>query len=163
VSSSPFYLRTETDPVSEASCFYSQEHRTMEKIHNPSNSVCYTPSWEPWKSTLLTPYLFSIVLSFLAVLFLWPQLRRQHLPRETCLTPAAGSCHQKHYACREIGLATRIEFSSLYINWNRWQMLGSSCHTLWRWWMTLWTAAYLLVRMTTNLNFRIVFWYVCYQ
>jgi hypothetical protein len=42
------HWRTETDPVSETSCFYSQEHQTMEKVQNPSNSVCYTPSLEPF-------------------------------------------------------------------------------------------------------------------
>jgi hypothetical protein len=29
-------------------CFYSQKHRTMEKVQNPSNSVCCTPSPEPY-------------------------------------------------------------------------------------------------------------------
>jgi hypothetical protein len=28
------------------------EHRTMEKVQNPSNSVCYTPSSEPFKMEL---------------------------------------------------------------------------------------------------------------
>jgi hypothetical protein len=32
------HLRTETDPVSETSC--SLEYQTMEKVQNPSNSVC---------------------------------------------------------------------------------------------------------------------------
>jgi hypothetical protein len=35
---SPLHLRTETDPLSKTSCFYSIEHRTMEKVRNPSNS-----------------------------------------------------------------------------------------------------------------------------
>jgi hypothetical protein len=39
-------LSWETDPVSET-CFYSQKHRMMERVQNPSNSVCYTPSSEP--------------------------------------------------------------------------------------------------------------------
>jgi hypothetical protein len=47
--SSPLHLRTEIDPVSETSCFYSQEHRTTKKVQNSSNSVCYTPSSEPFK------------------------------------------------------------------------------------------------------------------
>jgi hypothetical protein len=38
-----------TYQISETSCFYSQEHRTMEKVRNPSNSVCYTPSSVPFK------------------------------------------------------------------------------------------------------------------
>jgi hypothetical protein len=33
----PLHLRTETDPVSEMSCFYSQKHRTMEIVQKPSN------------------------------------------------------------------------------------------------------------------------------
>jgi hypothetical protein len=44
---SPFHLRTETDPVSETSCFYSLDYRTIEKVQKPSNFVCYTPSPEP--------------------------------------------------------------------------------------------------------------------
>jgi hypothetical protein len=49
------HLRTETDRVSETSCFYSQEHRTVVKIQNPSNSVCYTPIVRiPSKSARLT-------------------------------------------------------------------------------------------------------------
>jgi hypothetical protein len=39
----------DTDPVSETSCLCSQEHRTMDKFQNPSNSICYTPSSEPFK------------------------------------------------------------------------------------------------------------------
>jgi hypothetical protein len=46
VFSLPLHLRTETDPISETSCFYSQEHRTMEKVQN---SVCYASSSEPFK------------------------------------------------------------------------------------------------------------------
>jgi hypothetical protein len=47
----PLHLRIETDPVSETSCFYFVEHRTMEKVQKPSNSVCYTPSSEPFRIT----------------------------------------------------------------------------------------------------------------
>jgi hypothetical protein len=36
---SPLHLMAERDPVSETSCFYSQKHRTMEKVQNPSNSM----------------------------------------------------------------------------------------------------------------------------
>jgi hypothetical protein len=36
---SPLHLRMETDPVFETSCFYSQEHQTVEKIQRASNSV----------------------------------------------------------------------------------------------------------------------------
>jgi hypothetical protein len=46
---SPLHLRTETDPVFETSCFYSLECRTMEKVQKRSNSVCYTPSSEPFR------------------------------------------------------------------------------------------------------------------
>jgi hypothetical protein len=41
------HLRTEEDPVSETLC--SLEYQTMEKVHTPSNSVCYTPSSEPFR------------------------------------------------------------------------------------------------------------------
>jgi hypothetical protein len=41
------HLRTETDPVSETS--YSLEYQTMGKVKKPSNSVCYTPSLEPFR------------------------------------------------------------------------------------------------------------------
>jgi hypothetical protein len=44
---SPLHLRTETNPVSEASYFYSQKHQTMEKVHKSINSAC--PSKEPYK------------------------------------------------------------------------------------------------------------------
>jgi hypothetical protein len=37
----PTDLRTETDAVSETSCFYSLEHRTKEKVQTPSNFVHY--------------------------------------------------------------------------------------------------------------------------
>jgi hypothetical protein len=37
----------ETDPVSETSC--SLEYLMMEKVQKPSNSVCYTPSSEPFR------------------------------------------------------------------------------------------------------------------
>jgi hypothetical protein len=40
---------SKTEPVSETSCFYSQEYRTTQIVQNPSNSVCYTPSSEPFK------------------------------------------------------------------------------------------------------------------
>jgi hypothetical protein len=45
----PPHLRTETDPVSETKCLYSREYRTMGKVLKPSNSVCYTPSSEPFR------------------------------------------------------------------------------------------------------------------
>jgi hypothetical protein len=35
----PFHLSTETDLVSETSCFYSIKHRTVEKVQKPSNFV----------------------------------------------------------------------------------------------------------------------------
>jgi hypothetical protein len=35
----PLHLRTETDIVSETSCFYSQKHRTMGKFQKLSKSV----------------------------------------------------------------------------------------------------------------------------
>jgi hypothetical protein len=55
---SPLHLRMETDPVSETSCFYSIEYRTMGKVKKPSNSVWYTPSSEPFIMYLL-PYTFT--------------------------------------------------------------------------------------------------------
>jgi hypothetical protein len=68
----PFHLRTETDPVSETSCFFSLEHRMTEKVKTPSLSVCYTPSSEPYKihmylrvsknSTVRTPHVLCKVL-----------------------------------------------------------------------------------------------------
>jgi hypothetical protein len=36
-------------PLSETSCFYSLEYRTMEKVQKPSNSVCYRPPSEPFR------------------------------------------------------------------------------------------------------------------
>jgi hypothetical protein len=39
----------ETGPVSKMSCFYSLEYRMMEKVQEPSNSECYTPSSEPFR------------------------------------------------------------------------------------------------------------------
>jgi hypothetical protein len=48
VSSPPLHLRTETDPVSKTSCSCSQERWTMEKVQKSSNSVCYTPSSDPF-------------------------------------------------------------------------------------------------------------------
>jgi hypothetical protein len=33
------HLRTETDAVSETSCFYSHKHRMMEEVQEPSNSM----------------------------------------------------------------------------------------------------------------------------
>jgi hypothetical protein len=52
---STLHMRTETDPVSETSCFYSQEHRTMEKVQKKtSNYLCYTWSSEPFKIYLLS-------------------------------------------------------------------------------------------------------------
>jgi hypothetical protein len=38
---------TERDPVSETSC--SLEYQTMERVQNPSNSVFYGPSSEPFR------------------------------------------------------------------------------------------------------------------
>jgi hypothetical protein len=46
VFSTPLHLRVETDPVSEMSCFYSQEHSAMEKVQKPSNSMCITQVWK---------------------------------------------------------------------------------------------------------------------
>jgi hypothetical protein len=54
------------DPVSETSCFYSQEHRTMEKVQNPSNSVCYTPSSELYKIYVWT-FNINVMLGILGV------------------------------------------------------------------------------------------------
>jgi hypothetical protein len=39
VSSPHLHLRTGIDEVSETSCFYSLEYRTMEKVQKPSNSM----------------------------------------------------------------------------------------------------------------------------
>jgi hypothetical protein len=44
----PFYLRTETDPVSETSCSF--KYRTMDKVHKPRNSLCYSPSSQPFRN-----------------------------------------------------------------------------------------------------------------
>jgi hypothetical protein len=38
----PFYLRTETDGVSETSCSF--KHRMMDKAQKPRNSLCHSPS-----------------------------------------------------------------------------------------------------------------------
>jgi hypothetical protein len=35
----PIHLRTESDPVSETSCFYTQQHRTIEKVQKPSSPI----------------------------------------------------------------------------------------------------------------------------
>jgi hypothetical protein len=42
------HLRTETDPVSETSCFFllSFKIRTMDKVRKPSNSLCHMPCKE---------------------------------------------------------------------------------------------------------------------
>jgi hypothetical protein len=42
---SPLYLRTETHPVSETSCFYSLEYWMMEEVQRPSNSVSKHPAY----------------------------------------------------------------------------------------------------------------------
>jgi hypothetical protein len=47
----PPHLRTETDPVSETSC--SLEYRTMDKVQNPGNPKCYTPSSGPFRIYLI--------------------------------------------------------------------------------------------------------------
>jgi hypothetical protein len=44
----PFYLRTETDPVSETSCSF--KHRTMDIVQKPRNSLCYSPSSQPFRN-----------------------------------------------------------------------------------------------------------------
>jgi hypothetical protein len=41
------HLKTETDPVSETSCFL--KYQTMGKVQKPNNSVCYTPSSKPFR------------------------------------------------------------------------------------------------------------------
>jgi hypothetical protein len=43
---------SETDPVSETSCSLDYQ---MEKVQKPSNSVCYTPSSEPFRIFVLLP------------------------------------------------------------------------------------------------------------
>jgi hypothetical protein len=50
--------------VSETSCYYSQEHRDMKKGQKPSNSVCYTPSSEPFIIFLYNRYEAGIVPPF---------------------------------------------------------------------------------------------------
>jgi hypothetical protein len=43
----PFYLRMETDSVSETSCSF--KHRTMDTVQKPRNSLCYSnPSETTW-------------------------------------------------------------------------------------------------------------------
>jgi hypothetical protein len=54
VFSPHLHLRTKTDPVSETSC--SLECQTMEKVRKPTNSVCYTPSSEPFR--IYSPFSF---------------------------------------------------------------------------------------------------------
>jgi hypothetical protein len=44
------HLRTETDPVSETSCFLVSEILDDGKVQKPSNSECYTPSSEPYRT-----------------------------------------------------------------------------------------------------------------
>jgi hypothetical protein len=46
---SPPYLRTETDPVSETSCFLVPRIPDDGKSPNPSNSECDTPSSKPFR------------------------------------------------------------------------------------------------------------------
>jgi hypothetical protein len=46
------HLRTKKNPVSETSC--SLEYQMMEKVPKPSNSVCYTPSSEPFSIYITT-------------------------------------------------------------------------------------------------------------
>jgi hypothetical protein len=54
------HLRTETDPVSETSVLFFFlviiRIRTMDKVRNPSNSVCYTPSSEPYRIEMFSVY-----------------------------------------------------------------------------------------------------------
>jgi hypothetical protein len=38
----------ETDPVSEISCSF--KHRTMDKVQKPRNSLCYSPSSQPFRN-----------------------------------------------------------------------------------------------------------------
>jgi hypothetical protein len=47
------HLKTETDPVSETLFSSYLEFRTMDKVHKPSGSECYTPSSQPLGSTIL--------------------------------------------------------------------------------------------------------------
>jgi hypothetical protein len=48
-------MRTETDLLSQTLCFfYFLEYRTMNKVQNPSNSECYTPSSESFRNYSLT-------------------------------------------------------------------------------------------------------------
>jgi hypothetical protein len=53
------HLRTETDPVFETHVFVLFlviiKIRTMDKVRNPSNSVCYTPSSEPYRIYIMIP------------------------------------------------------------------------------------------------------------
>jgi hypothetical protein len=49
---SPLHLRTETDPVSETSCFLFSRIPDDGNVHKLSNSVCYTPSSEPFRICL---------------------------------------------------------------------------------------------------------------
>jgi hypothetical protein len=48
LSSPPFYLRTETDPVFETSCSF--KHRTMDKVQKRRNSLCYSKSSQPFRN-----------------------------------------------------------------------------------------------------------------
>jgi hypothetical protein len=48
------HLRTDTDPVSETLC--SLEYQTMEKVQKSNNSVCYTPSSEPFRTNPIGVY-----------------------------------------------------------------------------------------------------------
>jgi hypothetical protein len=53
----PFHLRTEEDPISESSCLYSQEHRTMGKVQNPSSYWwVYSKQFSPLISLFKTKY-----------------------------------------------------------------------------------------------------------
>jgi hypothetical protein len=54
VSSSPFTLGRKQMQFPKRRVFYSLEYRTMNKVENPSNSVCYTLSSEPFRIYL--PY-----------------------------------------------------------------------------------------------------------
>jgi hypothetical protein len=60
--SSPLHMRMKTDPVSETSCFYPPKTPEDGKVQQPSNSVCYTPSSEPYKiDYYIAPYILHIL------------------------------------------------------------------------------------------------------
>jgi hypothetical protein len=49
------HMRMETDPFSETLCTFMcfLEYQMMEKVQNPSDPECYTPSSEPFKTNML--------------------------------------------------------------------------------------------------------------